>query len=82
MNLRAAYVGYFALAIACAVILATRVAPFPLDVIILLAIGLVAREIRRQLPGGGASAVLVAQWLGCFAAVWLVLAFALGSPPF
>ena len=78
----AAFVAYFALAIACGVILGTGAPPWPTDVFVLLALGLVARLLRRELEPRPASLRLVLAWLGVFVVTWLVLAFALGTYPF
>jgi hypothetical protein len=78
----AAFVAYFALAIACGVILGTGVPPWPTDVFVLLGLGLVARLLRREVEPRPGSLRLVLAWLGAFVVTWLVLAFALGTYPF
>jgi hypothetical protein len=75
-------VAYFALAIACGVILGTGVPSWPSDIFVLLGIGVVARLLRRELQREPSSLRLVIEWLGGFVVTWLVLAAVLGTYPF
>lgn len=68
---------YFGIAVLCGVVLAARLVPWPLDLIVLLALGLGATLLRRRLPGAGRSIGLEVIWLGCFLVAWLGLGFIL-----
>jgi hypothetical protein len=66
---------YFGIAVVCGVLLATRLVPWPADLVVLLALGILSVQVRRRLPGVGRSIGLEVIWLGCFVVAWLGLGF-------
>ena len=77
---RAGQVAYFASAVVAALVFGFNL-PFPIDVVILVAIGLVATWIRYRTAGRDSFWSSVA-WLAVFVAVWLPIAWVRGAFPF
>ena len=74
-------VAYWAAAIVCGVIVGYQVIPFPVDIPILLGIGLGAIIVRRRVEGRNDPQTSWL-WTLLFALVWLPIAFARHAFPF
>ena len=72
---------YWALAVVSGVIVGINVIPFPLDVIILLILGVSATLIRRRVAGADSLVTSIA-WLAVFAVFWLPIAWLRHGYPF
>jgi hypothetical protein len=49
--------------------------PWPADLVVLLALGILSVQVRRRLPEAGRSIGLEVIWFGCFVVAWLGLGF-------
>jgi hypothetical protein len=76
-----ALLAYYGLAVLAAVIVVLNVVPYPLDIVVLLAIGLGATWIRYRTAGRDSIGSSMS-WLAVFIVVWLPLAWMLGRFPF
>lgn len=77
---RTGQLAYYASAVVAALVFGFDL-PFPLDIIVLVAIGLVATWIRYRTAGRDSFWSSIS-WLGVFVAVWLPIAWLRGTFPF
>ena len=76
-----ATIAYWALAVVSGVIVGTDVIPYPVDIILLLGLGLAATMIRRRTVGSDSAGTSL-RWLLVFALAWLPIAFVRHDFPF
>jgi hypothetical protein len=76
-----ALVAYFGTAVLAGLIVALNVVPYPLDVVVLLALGFSATAIRYRTTGRDSLSSSIT-WLSVFIIVWLPLAWVLRHFPF
>ena len=76
-----AMVAYYATAVLAGLIVALSLVPYPLDIVVLLALGLGATWIRYRTAGRDSFSSSIS-WLAVFVVVWLPLAWFFGRFPF
>jgi len=76
-----ALVAYYGTAVIAGLIVALSLLPYPIDVVVLLALGLGATLIRHRTAGRDSFSSSIT-WVAVFVLVWLPLVWILGRFPF